>query len=238
MGETVSRFEDLPLQGSPSELEFLHGFNGQFVENATKILKINQPWDARCTNVEDDSGKLVFSLQVDPLSTKGETELLDDKGKIIAACERELYEKTGYITVTENGTKMVVATLTRLLRQKENTMYLYIHSPRVPLEEAKKTYFQRIQPALYIEGDILLKNYDIVAGDIKVDPIKLAKVTYYKEESSREETKKQMRTGGNIRQAMKDSGHFFLHVGRNVDHAFMALVALLLDDLFDDQDNA
>jgi hypothetical protein len=44
-------------------------------------------------------------LRKDPLSTKEETEMLDEKGKLIASRERERLEKTAYITVKENGEK-------------------------------------------------------------------------------------------------------------------------------------
>ena len=56
--------------------------------------------------MEDDSGKLVFSLPVDPLlQMKCKTDLLDENGKLIASCEKEplTLEKTGYITVKEKG---------------------------------------------------------------------------------------------------------------------------------------
>jgi hypothetical protein len=54
-------------------------------------------------SVEDDSRRVVFNLRKDPLSTNEETEMLDEKGKIIATCEKERLEKTAYITVKENG---------------------------------------------------------------------------------------------------------------------------------------
>ena len=53
--------------------------------------------------MEDDSGRVLFNLRKDPLSSNEETEMLDEKGKIIATCERERLEKTAYITVKENG---------------------------------------------------------------------------------------------------------------------------------------
>ena len=48
--------------------------------------------------------------------------------------------------------------------------------PRISVEDARKIYYQRLQPALYIEGDILLQSFDILAGDLKIDPQKLARV--------------------------------------------------------------
>ena len=48
------------------------------------------------------------------------------------------------------------------------------------MEDARKIYYQRLQPALYIEGDILLQSFDILAGDLKIDPQKLARVNNLK----------------------------------------------------------
>ena len=88
--------------------------------------------------------------------------MLDEKGKIIATCERERLEKTAYITVKENGeisvcsekidcedisgTKLAVATITRLIRQKENTLYLYIHSVSCSLY----LYINSVSYSLYL----------------------------------------------------------------------------------------
>ena len=60
-------------------------------------------WLFSRVTVKDDSGRVIFNLRKDPLSNNEETEMLDDKGKIIATCERERLEKTAYITVKENG---------------------------------------------------------------------------------------------------------------------------------------
>ena len=86
------------------------------------------------------SGNLVFKLQKD----NKDTVMVDSKDDIIATSERDMTEKTGYISVKENGDyitlyakgkedsikgkMMTVATITRLRRQRENTFYIYIHT--------------------------------------------------------------------------------------------------------------
>ena len=59
---------------------------------------------------------------------------------------------------------------------KQHTESNYLFQPKIPLEEAKTINFDRMQPALHIEG--FDQVFDIVAGDIKTDPVKLAQVKY------------------------------------------------------------
>ena len=86
---------------------------------------------------------------------------------------------------------MVVASLSRLRRQKRNSMFVYLHSvrparsfllifsppqPHIKLRAARQIYYQRLQPHLYIEGETRQLSYDVLAGDIRNKPFKLAKV--------------------------------------------------------------
>jgi len=230
MGDTSSKFEDLPLTGSECQLEFLHGFDGKYVENERKTLKINKNWDQRLGTVKDSSGDLLFHLRKDPLSSAEETEIRDQADNLIAACERVYRTKDGYITVMENGQKMCVASLTQLHGQKDDTLFLYIHSPRISVEDAKVTKYEKLQPALYIEKNT--EGFDILAGDIKTNPSKLAQVAFSPTSMSQEEMKKKMRQGGMVRETLMGQGHFYLHVGRNVDSAFLVLVAHLVEEMY------
>ena len=101
------------------------------------------------------------------------------------------------------GERRVVATISRLRRQKRNSMFVYLHSvlytlnctsssvlcwnifspqPHIKLRAARQIYYQRLQPHLYIEGETRQLSYDVLAGDIRNKPFKLAKVGTHTEE--------------------------------------------------------
>ena len=99
------------------------------------------------------------------------------------------------------GERRVVATLSRLRRQKRNSMFVYLHSvrtwpgqlscllkyflpqPHIKLRAARQIYYQRLQPQLYIEGETRQLSYDVLAGDVRNKPFKLAKVSTLKPNS-------------------------------------------------------
>ena len=48
--------------------------------------------------------------------------------------------------------------------------------PPLPLQAVRRIYFQRLQPDLFIEGETRQLCYDVLVGDIRSKPFKLAKV--------------------------------------------------------------
>ena len=140
-----------------------------------------------------------------------------------------------------------------------------ILQPPLPLQAARKIYFQGLQPDLYIEGDTRQLCYDVLVGDIRSKPFKLAKVNKFLLEKWREihldievtvlpDEDYRRDDGENLRgETPGDLGGHFLHVGRckekklltfrtrriflrNVDYAFIVIVDHLVSLLNDHQE--
>jgi len=235
MGDTTSTFENLPLSDSTELLEFFHE-NGKYLSNEKKILKKNCKWDKRCTTIEDESGELLFRLEKDPGSFSAKTTLRSASGEEIARCqinEPSRFKVQGFITVKENGEHRAVATVTSLPNKKDNSLFLFVHSPRASLESAKKMSYEKLQPALVLEGDFSGSYYDIVAEDYKKNPLKLAKVTPFKKpETTPEEMNKKVSKGKFLRRAY-NSSNYYIHNGGNVDLAFIALLDQLIENMME-----
>ena len=172
--------------------------------------------------------------------------------------KRNLRRKTGrcnYDQIKKAESKHILSLLSPGILQEKIHIDPKFYQPGVLIEEAKTTYFQRIQPAVYIEGGADM--FDIVTGDIQTDPIKLAKVEISDEVSELnanpvpQVTFSKKGNRGGTRKG-EDQDYIHVHVARqkyhtldqkkwfccrNVDYAFMVLVACLLDELVDIRDN-
>ena len=64
--------------------------------------------------------------------------------------------------------------------QLSSLLKYFLPQPQIKLRAARQIYYQRLQPHLYIEGETRQLSYDVLAGDVRSKPFKLAKVQYVK----------------------------------------------------------
>ena len=122
---------------------------------------------------------------------------------------------TAYITVKDQTEKtMVIATMKRKSNSSlESSADIYLHDPAVNIDNVTTT---GLPVDIYVEGDMINKNYDFVMGNGKTGWFKIAQAARkWKDKLT-----------------IKDS--YFLEIGQNVDVAFICMCALAIDEIFSD----
>ena len=135
--------------------------------------------------------------------------------KEICGYQKKLISKyaAALITVKDQmETTMVIATIRRKSNSSlESSADIYLHNPPVNIDEATTT---GLPLSIYVEGDMISKNYDFMMGTESANPFKIAQAARkWKDKLT-----------------FKDS--YFLEIGQNVDVAFICMCALALDELF------
>ena len=117
---------------------------------------------------------------------------------------------TGYITITDQGKTMVVATVKGETNLKvESSANIYIHNPPVSIDDVKTS---GLPVAIHVEGNFKGK-YNFMVGNLKSKPCKIAQV---------------------VREfnGIHENNSYFIEIGSNVDIAFICFVAYAIDELF------
>merc|ERR1719341_1135220 len=143
--------------------------------------------------------------------------MTDADGKQVAGYQKKLLSMKGtaFITVdVEGGDRpMVVATIKEESAfQLDSSAHIFIHNPPLNFDDVTT---DGLVPTIYVKGDITSKRYNFMMGDLKTSPYKIAEV---------------VRT---FKMMMEDNS-YFLHVGTNVDVAFITMCAFAIDELFSD----
>ena len=137
--------------------------------------------------------------------------------KEICGYQRKLLSKyaTAYITIKDQmEATMVIATIKRKSNSSlESNADIYLHDPAVNIDTVTTT---GLPVTIYVEGDMISKNYDFMMGNVNTNPFKIAQATCKFKDKL----------------AFKDS--YFLEIGQNVDVAFICMCALAVDELFSD----
>ena len=122
---------------------------------------------------------------------------------------------TAYITVKDQTeTAMVIATIKRKSNSSlESSADIYLHDPAMNIDNVTTT---GLPVDIYVEGDMISKNYDLMMGNGNTGWFKIAKAA--------RKWKNKL--------TYKDS--YFLEIGQNVDVAFICMCALAIDELFSD----
>ena len=139
--------------------------------------------------------------------------------KEICGYQRKLLTKygTAYITVKDQmETTMVIATIQRKSNSSlETNADIYLHDPAMNIDNVTTT---GLPVTIYVEGDMINKNYDFMMGNVNTGWFKIAQAARkWKDKLT-----------------IKDS--YFLEIGQNVDVAFICMCALAIDELFSDNE--
>ena len=124
---------------------------------------------------------------------------------------------TAYITVKDQmETTMVIATIQRKSNSSlETNADIYLHDPAMNIDNVTTT---GLPVTIYVEGDMINKNYDFMMGNVNTGWFKIAQAARkWKDKLT-----------------IKDS--YFLEIGQNVDVAFICMCALAIDELFSDNE--
>ena len=124
---------------------------------------------------------------------------------------------TAYITVKDQKEKtMVIATMKRKSNSSlESSADIYLHDPAMNIDNVTTT---GLPVDIYVEGDMINKNYDFMMGNVNTGWFKIAQAARkWKDKLT-----------------IKDS--YFLEIGQNVDVAFICMCALAIDELFSDHE--
>jgi len=205
--------EGLPVTGLPNSLEVLK-------ENGSKY------------SIMDLKGVELFSL--DEAAKEDEAMvLLDMKGREIGGfvTEKLCSGKRAFITVKKDGLfskksegkAWAAATLDQPPGRPGNSCQIYIHNPPILTEEFDP---EKAEPALTVEGDVVLKEYDVLAKDAAGQTVKVARGLHDLSEME----------GVKMNVAVDKGNVYFLQVGRNIDVAFLVLCAHAMDQMFYDKD--
>jgi len=247
MGCAGSRFEALPVTGHQSGLSVIDIIPVKSIEKVLKwdpendrviqvetviqktgymrsgptilqLLEKTRTWSG-----EDDSTiKDIYRTKWFNISGSAEsTRVIEDiNRKEICGYQRKLQSKyaTAYITIKDQTeTTMVIATIKRKSNSSlESSADIYLHDPAMNIDNVTTT---GLPVTIYVEGDMISKNYDFMMGNVKTNPFKIARAARkWKDKLT-----------------VKDS--YFLEIGQNVDVAFICMCALALDELFSENLN-
>jgi len=142
--------------------------------------------------------------------------MTDGDGQLVAGYQKKLLSMhaTAYITLQGGERPMVVATIKKHSAfQLDSSADIYIHDPPLNFDDVTTN---GLLPTIFVKGDILSKRYNFMMGDLMTNPYKVAQVV----------RKFQM---------MTENSSYFLHMGTNVDVAFVTICAFAIDELFSDQ---
>jgi len=221
----------IPLTGSPTSLEVLKVARGKWVKKETVILKLRE--NGFNYSISDIKGVNLFTLQ--RTDTQEDTmQLMDMKGREIGGVliESLCSGKRSYITVKKDGIwskksegkVWAAATLNQAPGQSGNCCQIFLHDPPILTEEFDPT---TMEPSLTVEGDVMLKEYDILAGGrTEQQTLKIGRALH--DLSELEEVKMNL--------AVDKGNVYYLQIGRNIDLAFMVLCAHAMDQMFYDKD--
>jgi len=217
MGCAGSRFDEMPVTGSPGGLKVLPG-SEKFIFQEPTILKLREKFfcfSGDDCSVKDMDGRLWFRIEGSSMSLSSKRSMTDADGQQVAGYQKKLLSMhaTAYITVQEGGRTMVVATIKKQSAfQLESSADVYIHNPPVNIDEITT---DGLVPMIHVEGDIISKKYDFMMGDLQTNPYKIAQVVR------------------KFKMVMENNS-YFLHMGTNVDVAFITMCAFAIDELFSD----
>ena len=141
----------------------------------------------------------------------------DPQGHAICGYHKKMLSMSGtaYITVDDqSGATLAIATI------KSRTSFpiisgadIYLHDPAMNIDNVTTT---GLPVDIYVEGNMISKNYDFMMGDVNTGWFKIAQAARkWKDKLT-----------------IKDS--YFLEIGQNVDVAFICMCALAIDELFSD----
>jgi len=226
--------EGLPVTGLPSSLEVLRVARGKWVKKETTILKLRE--NGSKYSVVDIHGTNYFTV-----GETGEEESLvlhDSKGREVGGLlsERLCSGKRAYITVKKDGLwnkksegkVWAAATLNKPAGHPGNTCQIFLHNPPILTEEFDP---DSMKPALTVEGDVMLKEYDVLAFvdvlDTKLpgQTLKIARALHDLSEME----------GAKMNVAVDRGDNYYLQIGRNIDLAFLVLCAHAMDKMFYDK---
>jgi len=217
--------EDMPLTGSPISLEVLR-CSGKYIKKEAVILKLRE--NGSNYSIVDTAGDRYFDFLTTDLE-EDSMKMVDTKGRDIACIRQERFGpgKRAHITIKKNGnwTKksegkvLAVATLDHDEGQSGNCCQIYIHNPPIPVDEFNTN---TKEPSIIVEGDVMLKEYDIIVVENKDKPLKIGRAVHDLSDISHSE----------INLESVSSTMYYLQVGRNIDVAFLVLCAQAMDHMF------
>jgi len=227
---STENHEGIPLTGSPTSLEVLKVAKGKWIKKETVILKLRE--NGSNYNITDIEGVNYFNLQKTDLQDDSMV-LTDMKGREIGGflSERICQGKRAYITVKKEGLwskkaegkVWAVATLNQPPGRSGNCCQIFLHNPPILTEEFDP---DSMKPSLTVEGDVMLKEYDLLAGENEEQTIKIGRALH--DMSELNDVKMNVAVDrGNV---------YYLQVGRNIDLAFIVLCAHAMDQMFFDKD--
>ena len=146
---------------------------------------------------------------------RGNATMRDVNGQEICGYRKKLLSMyaTAYITIEGPSGTMVVATVKRQSNfSLESSADIYIHNPPMSIDDVTTS---GLPVSIHVEGDILVKKYDFMMGNLDSHPYKIAQVV------------RQF-------QAFYENNTYFVEIGPNVDTAFICICAYAIDELFSD----
>jgi len=222
--------EGLPVTGLPTSLEVLKVARGKWVKKENIILRLKE--NGSKYSISDLSGADLFRLE-EAAKEDEAMVLVDVKGREIGGfiCEKLCSGKRAFITVKKDGifTKKsegkvwAAATLDQPPDRPGNSCQIYLHNPPILTEEFDP---EKAEPSLTVEGDVVLKEYDVLAKDGAGLTVKIARGIHDLSEME----------GVKMNLAVDKGNVYYLQVGRNIDIAFLVLCAHAMDQMFYDKD--
>jgi len=223
--------EGMPVTGLPSSLEVLKVAKGKWIKKDTVILKLRE--NGSKYSIMDIDGVNYFTLQEPGLGDES-MQLLDMKGREIGGFINEpiCTGKRAFITVKKDGIwskksegkVWAAATLDQPPGRPGNSCQIFLHNPPILTEEFDP---DTMKPSLSVEGDVMLKEYVILAGEKEGEQtVKVGRAIH--DLSELENVKMNV--------AVDKGNVYYLQIGRNIDLAFMVLCAHAMDKMFFDKD--
>jgi len=222
--------EGLPVTGLPSSLEVLKVARGKWVKKENIILRLKE--NGSKYSISDLKGVDLFRLDEGGKEDEAMV-LVDMKGRQIGGfiCEKLCSGKRAFITVKKDGIfskksegkVWAAATLDQPPGRPGNSCQIYLHNPPILTEEFDP---EKAEPSLTVEGDVVLKEYDVLAKDGAGQTVKVARGLHDLSEME----------GVKMNVAVDKGNVYFLQVGRNIDIAFLVLCAHAMDQMFYDKD--
>ena len=140
----------------------------------------------------------------------------DTEGRAICGFRKKMMSMSGaaHITVDDqSGATLAIATI------KSRTSFpiisgadIYFHDPPMHIDNVTT---DGLPVAIYVEGNIMRREYDFMIGNMNDNPFKIARVV----------------CKGNL----NGQESYFIEIGPNVDVAFMSMCTYAIDELFSDK---